>query len=110
MKLYGLKNCDSCKKALREIKNAGKNVEFIDIRNNSISLEIIKSWLAQHGDAMLVNRKSTTWRNLDEESRKMPASLLLQAHPTLVKRPVIVNANRSYVGWTTDVKYSLGIA
>ena len=39
MKLYGLKNCDACKKALKAIKNAGKNIEFIDIRDNYMSLD-----------------------------------------------------------------------
>ena len=62
MKIYGLKNCDSCKKALKEIRNAGKDIEFIDIRDNHISLDIIQNWLDQHGDGVLVNRKSTTWR------------------------------------------------
>lgn len=110
MKLYGLKNCDSCKKALEEIRNAGKDIEFIDIRNNHISLDKIQNWLGQHGDAVLVNRKSTTWRNLNETARQTPAPTLLQAHPTLIKRPIIVAGDCSFVGWNADVKSALGIA
>ena len=109
MKLYGLKNCDSCKKALKEIKNAGKNIEFIDIRDNHISLDIIQNWLDQHSDGVLVNRKSTTWRNLSDEDRRTPAPILLQAHSTLIKRPIIVAGDHSFVGWNVDVKSSLGI-
>ena len=109
MKLYGLKNCDSCKKALKEIKNAKKDIEFVDIRQNSVPSDILQDWLDQHGDAVLVNRKSTTWRNLDDVDRQTPVPILLQAHPTLIKRPVIVNGNDSYVGWNVDVKSALGI-
>lgn len=109
MKLYGLKNCDSCKKALKEIKNAKKDIEFVDIRENSVPPDILQDWLDQHGDAVLLNRKSTTWRNLDDVDRQTPVSILLQAHPTLIKRPVIVIGEDSYVGWNEKVKYALGI-
>ena len=110
MKFYGLKNCDTCKKALKAIKNAGKNIEFIDIRDNYMSPDLIQNWLDQHGDGVLVNRKSTTWRNLSHEDRQTPASELLQANPTLIKRPIIVVGDHSFVGWSVDVKSSLGVA
>ena len=109
MKLFGLKNCDSCKKALNEIKKAKKEIEFIDIRDNQVSRDMIQNWLNQHGDGVLVNRKSTTWRNISEGDRQKPAHILLQAHPTLIKRPIIVSGNHSFVGWNGDVKSSLGI-
>ena len=109
MKLYGLKNCDSCKKALKEIRNAEKDIEFIDIRDNNISLEKIQNWLGQHGDGILVNRKSATWRNLSDGDRQTPAPVLLQANPTLIKRPIIVVGVQSFVGWDVDVKSALGI-
>ncbi len=110
MKLYGLKNCDSCKKALKDIRSAGKDIEFIDIRDTSISIDTIQNWLDQHGDGVLVNRKSTTWRNLSNGDRQTPARILLQAHPTLIKRPIIVAGDHSFVGWNVDVKSALGIA
>ncbi len=109
MKLYGLKNCDSCKKALKELKNAGKNIEFIDIRLDPVSSKTIESWLDQHGDTVLVNRKSTTWRNLSDADRQSSVPLLLQAHPTLIKRPVILVGDQSYVGWNASVKSALGV-
>ena len=110
MKLYGLENCDSCKKALKEIRNAKKDIEFIDIRENNLSLDIIQNWLNQHGNGVLLNRKSTTWRNLSDEDRRTPAFTLLQAHPTLIKRPIIVVGDYSFVGWNVNVKSALGIA
>ena len=83
MKLYGLKNCDTCKKALKEIKHARKNIEFIDIRESYMSLDLIQDLLDRHSDGVLINRKSITWRNLSHEDRQTPASKLLHAHPTL---------------------------
>ena len=110
MKLYGLKNCDSCKNALTAIKNAGKNIEFIDIKSNFVSPDTIKSWLEQHSEAVLINRKSTTWRKLDDADRQLPVPELMQTHPTVIKRPVIVVGEQSYIGWNSDVKSALGIS
>ena len=110
MKLYGLKNCDSCKKALKEIRSTGKDIEFIDIRDNYMSINLIRNWLDRHGYGVLVNRKSTTWRNLSHKDRQTSAPILLQAHPTLIKRPIIVVGDQSFIGWNVDVKSALGIA
>ena len=109
MKLYGLKNCDSCKKALKALQSAGKSVEFIDLRATPVTAEQLQNWLGKHGDAVLVNRKSTTWRGLDDHARQQPVLALLAAHPTLIKRPVIESGDNSFVGWTADVQAALGL-
>ncbi|MGB1758903.1 MAG: glutaredoxin domain-containing protein, partial [Candidatus Puniceispirillaceae bacterium] len=64
MKLYGLKNCDSCKKALSQLRAAGHDIEFFDIRMDPLDQSQIADLLTRHGDQLLLNRKSTTWRNL----------------------------------------------
>ena len=110
MKLYGLKNCDSCKKALKALQSAGQSVEFIDLRAMPVAAEQLQKWLDGHGDAVLVNRKSTTWRGLDEQARHQPALALLRVNPTLIKRPVIENGDNSFVGWTAEVQMALGLA
>ena len=109
MKLYGLKNCDSCKKALKELQSAGQLVEFIDLRATPVAIEQLQKWLDEHGDAVLVNRKSTTWRELDEQARQQPALALLGVNPTLIKRPVIESGDNSFVGWTVEVQTALGL-
>ena len=109
LKLYGLKNCDACKKAFKELKKAGKSIDFIDIRESPVTSDQLRNLLSQHGESVLVNRKSTTWRNLNDVERLQPAFRLLQAHPKLIKRPVIVAGGDSYVGWTSDVKSALGL-
>ena len=109
MKLYGLKNCDSCKSALRDLTANGFEVNFIDLRANPVSIEVIDGWLAAAGDEVLVNRKSTTWRGLGPVEREMPARDLLEAHPTLIKRPVIEQGGDVHVGWTAAVRVLFGL-
>ena len=70
--LYGLKNCDSCRKALKEIEADGHQVAMIDVREDGMDPGLLAGLLAKHGDDALLNRNSTTWRNLadDEKTRK----------------------------------------
>ena len=109
MKIYGLKNCDSCKKALKALQSPEHLVEFIDLRATPVSIEQLQKWLDEHGDAVLVNRKSTTWRGLDDQAHQQPVLALLMANPTLIKRPVIESGNNSFVGWTAEVQTALGL-
>lgn len=93
--LYGLDNCDTCKKARNWLKRFGVEHEFIDYRANRVVPDVLKHWAAQLGGwDKLVNRASTTWRNLPD-TRKAPHSdpewtLLIKEYPTLVKRPVVL--------------------
>ena len=105
--LYGLKNCDTCKKALKALEAAGESVSFIDIRAEA-DLEVsLPAWLDAAGAETLVNKRSTTWRNLSDAERETPFAALLLAHPTLIKRPVIETGSATYVGWTKDVQAAL---
>ena len=67
MKLYGLKTCDTCRKALKSLPDA----EFIDVRESGISEAVLTRALADFG-AALVNTRSTTWRQLDAAEREKP--------------------------------------
>jgi len=105
--LYGLKNCDTCKKALKALEGAGKSVAFVDIRTDADLRTLVPKWLSVAGDELLVNRRSTTWRTLSEEARETNPEALLVANPTLIKRPVIEAGQELFVGWTKDVQASL---
>lgn len=96
--LYGLNSCDTCKKARNWLKRFDIEHEFIDYREQPVAPATLKAWAVQLGgwDA-LINRASTTWRNL-MPSRKSPGSdpewqLLLREYPQLIKRPVTVTAD-----------------
>ncbi|MDB4852429.1 hypothetical protein OAI23_02970 [Alphaproteobacteria bacterium] len=109
MILYGLKNCDSCKKALAQLRAAGHEVAFVDIRADPLDASQLADLLAHHGADILLNRKSTSWRNLDETARSLPPQTLLAQHPKLIKRPVIFTETDSFVGWTREVQTACGL-
>ena len=109
MKFYGLKNCDSCKKALSQLRSVGQEIVFFDIRTDPLDQSQIADLLALHGDQFVLNRKSKTWRNLAKADRLLPPETLLALHPTLIKRPVIFYHETSYVGWSLDVQTACGI-
>ena len=104
MKFYGLKNCDTCKKALSQLRAAGHRIAFFDIRTDPLDPSQISDLLARHGDQLVMNRKSTTWRNLVESDRLLQPQTLLVLYPTLIKRPVIFYHETSYVGWSREVQ------
>lgn len=112
MNLYGLKNCDTCKKAMKALDAAGQDYTFVDIRAEADVASLAPEWLAQVDPVKLINTRSTTWRQLDESERARaetdPAGLLA-ANPTLVKRPLIERGDDVFVGWTKDVQAALGV-
>jgi arsenate reductase len=103
MKLYGLKTCDSCRKALKWLKAAGREIEFVDVRGDDFERADIERIVAAAGWQVALNRKSATWRSLDEAERMVSsdqdAAALIAAHPALLKRPVIVVGERTIVGF-----------
>ncbi|MEM9225429.1 MAG: ArsC/Spx/MgsR family protein [Pseudomonadota bacterium] len=107
LRLYGLKNCDTCKKALKALAGNGKAADFIDIRAEADLAEKVPAWLDAAGAALLVNTRSTTWRGLSEAERQQDPQTLLQAHPTLIKRPVIETGGAVHVGWSKATQAAL---
>ncbi|WP_371157350.1 ArsC/Spx/MgsR family protein [Jannaschia sp. 2305UL9-9] len=104
----GLKACDTCRKALRALSDAGQEAQLRDFRDVPPQQAEIARWFAQLGDAM-VNRRSTTWRNLSEEERAGEPVALMLAQPTLIKRPVIEIGDTVHSGWTAQTKAALGL-
>ncbi|GAB5438317.1 ArsC/Spx/MgsR family protein [Falsiruegeria mediterranea] len=105
MRLFGIKTCDTCRKALKEINN----IEFVDVRVEGLPNDVRDSALTQFGDSLL-NTRSTTWRGLDESERARPPVELLADHPTLMKRPLIEADGQLYLGWTAATRTALGLA
>ena len=115
--LYGLDNCDTCKKAKNWLTRFGIAHQFVDYRAQRQSPETLKRWAKQLGGwDKLINRASTTWRTLPEP-RKSPQSdpewtLLLKEYPALIKRPVVVTDDGAVsVGFTDNgFKQRFGVA
>lgn len=105
MKLYGLKNCDTCRKALKSMPD----VFFVDVRSDGVPANVMTRAYQQHGAALL-NTRSTTWRGLSGTERARAPLDLLADHPTLMKRPLIEDGDTLHLGWGNDVREALGVA
>jgi len=93
--LYGLSSCDTCRKARRWLDRKCIDFHFVDYRAEPVPSDTLRRWADELGGwDQLINRASTTWRQLPE-ARKSPGSgaewvVLLRDHPALIKRPVLV--------------------
>lgn len=106
--VYHLKNCDSCKKAIRELQAAGHDLTLFDVRADGIPASELARIETQVGFETLLNTRSTTWRGLSDAEKTGvnadKALKLMADHPTLIKRPVIVCGDEITVGWTPEVR------
>lgn len=111
MQVYGLKNCDTCKKAIKALGDAGVDFTVVDVRADGVPSDLLAEWVGKLGSDALVNRRSTTWRGLSDAEKVSAdgegAVTLMTEHPTLMKRPVIVAEGAVHVGWTKDVQAAL---
>lgn len=105
MRLFGLKTCDTCLKALKLLNNA----VLVDVRAQGVPQDFLLRAFETFGRD-LVNSRSTTWRGLDVDQRELPPLTLLRAHPALMKRPLIEADGQLYLGWGKDVQTALGAA
>lgn len=101
--LFGIKNCDTVKKARQWLEQ--NNVEhcFHDFREDGINSDQVNDWLSELGWQTLVNKRSTSWKQLDPAQREaMNDSLAAKAimeQPTLIKRPLLDLGNKRCVGF-----------
>lgn len=106
VRFFGLKTCDTCRKALKVL--ADRDVTVIDVRADGVSDADRAAIVAAFGDAA-INTRSTTWRGLSSEERAQTTDALLAAHPTLMKRPVIETEGAWYQGWTPATRAAIGV-
>ena len=103
IKVYGLKNCDTCRKALKWLENEGLIYEFKDIRADGFSDEQLQSWIDHASWEALLNRRGTTWRKLRDADKEgideTKAKELMRYQPSLIKRPVFETPSGTVVGF-----------
>ena len=104
MKIYGLKNCDSCRKAQKALAGA----ELIDVRAEGLPDGLLARAEAAFGAAIL-NTRSTTWRGLSAAAQAGAPLDLIAAHPALMKRPLIEAEGVLYLGWSKETQAALGL-
>jgi len=103
MILFGIKNCDTVKKARRWLDEHNLAYQFHDFRQDGLDQETIDGWLNIVTWETLLNKRGTTWRKLDEPRKEQldrtTAVALMLENPTLIKRPVLVTDNHCQVGF-----------
>ena len=111
MDVYGLKNCDTCRKALKWLDANAIAYSFHDIRQAGLGEADVAGWAEKAGWETLLNRRGTTWRGLPDAQREgidaTRAVRLMAAHPALIKRPVFVQHGAVLVGFDAPVQARL---
>jgi arsenate reductase (glutaredoxin) len=106
--LYGLSNCDTCKRARAWLGERGVAHEFHDFKKAGVPPLRLDAWIAALGWAALINRQGTTWRKLDVAAQAgvvdaTTAAALMCAQPSLIKRPVLERGDGSVtVGFVAE--------
>jgi arsenate reductase len=100
IQVYGIKNCDTVKKALVYLNDHDVNYQFIDFRQNPISQQVLTKMVESVGWELLINKRSTTYRSLSEEEKNNINYDLVLRLPTLIKRPVLVRDENIMVGFS----------
>ena len=100
IKVYGIKNCDTVKKAIAYLNDCGIDFQFIDFRQNPISQQVLKKMVDSAGWELLINKRSTTYRSLSEEEKSNINYDLVLKLPTLIKRRVLIQGEKTMVGFS----------
>jgi arsenate reductase len=104
--VYGIKNCDTMKKAMRWLDEHGVEYRFHDYRKEGLASGQLKAWEKEIGWETLLNRRGMSWRKLPEMSRdsidRGNALQLMQDNPAIIKRPLLDLGDRRVVGFTPE--------
>jgi arsenate reductase len=107
--LYGIKNCDTVKKARTWLEHHKVDYHFHDFRADGLTAPQVKQWIAEIGLETLVNKRSTTWKELNDSIKDSfnadTAVAVIVENPTLIKRPLLDTGAQRYVGFK-DAEYS----
>lgn len=104
--IYGIKNCDTMKKAMKWLDAQGVEYTFHDFKKAGLDEGLMKTWLQQVQWDELINRRGTSWRKLPEELREhMDQASAIQAaveNPSLIKRPVLELKDQLVIGFKAE--------
>lgn len=104
MKLYGIKNCDTVKKARKFLEEAGVDYSFHDYKKDGVDADKLRQFVDEFGWEMVLNRKGTTWRKLDEEVQNgvtdaETAMAVMVDNPSAIRRPIAEGTAKTLLGF-----------
>jgi arsenate reductase len=104
--IFGIKNCDTMKKAFTWLDAHGKRYDFHDYKISGIDIDRLQAWSNHAGWEALLNTRGTTWRKLSPTQQanldEAKAIRLMIEHPSLIKRPVLENGDKLLVGFVPE--------
>ena len=102
--VFGIKSCDTCRKARKYFADNDIEYRFHDVRDDGLHLQMLERWATRLDWEKLLNKKSLTWRKIPDVDRagmtKERAFSLMLEHPTLLKRPVLESPEFMAVGFS----------
>ena len=106
MKLYGIKNCDTVKKARKWLDENGVAYTFHDFKKDGLDDTLLTRWEQAIGWDTLLNKRGTTWRKLPDEVRDtisaQTAHQIMLDNPSIIKRPVVEHGDEVSVGFSAN--------
>jgi len=109
--LYGIKNCDTMKKAWTFLDTAGVAYDFHDYKKAGLDRPTLEGWVRQLGWEVLLNRAGTTFKKLPDDDKQgideAKAVALMLAQPSMIKRPVLAHGGKLYVGFKPETYAAL---
>lgn len=107
IKIYGIKNCDTMKKAFKWLEANDIAYDFHDYKKIGVDEGVLKKALDQHGWENVINRRGTTWRKLPKETQdsmdNASAVIIVHENPSIIKRPLMIHKNKIYLGFKEDM-------
>ncbi len=113
LKIYGIKNCSTMKKAFDLLNELGLAYEFHDYKKQGIDAKTVKIWLDSKGQDVILNKKGTTWKKLSENEQQTALSSeerlieTLTTHSSMIKRPVLQTAQGLIIGFDENAYRAL---
>ncbi len=104
--MYGIKNCDTIKKARAFLDKNNTEYEFVDLREDGVNPIQLRAWIKELGWDKVINKRSTTWRNLPDETKENMnetlAIVVAEDQPTIIKRPVLELSDKVLIGFSEN--------
>lgn len=115
IKMYGIKNCQTMKKAMTYLETKGIAFDFHDYKKQGIDAATLTEWLTQKPWDELINKRGTTWRQLTDaekadiglDNNNDKAIQLMIAKPSLIKRPALMVNDKLYLGFDEALYQSI---
>jgi arsenate reductase len=106
IKIYGISNCDTMKKARKWLEDNNLDYEFHDYKKQGVIEKDLRRWVKQAGWESVLNRRGTTWRKLDENIKnnidEASSIKVMLENPSAIKRPILEQGKKLLVGFNED--------